>query len=136
MITFTIQALKDRWARVRANPKFQKLEEVAVRVFGFIILRLQEASTWRGITLALSAVGGYSFGDTPDKALAFVGIGMFLAGLVGMVFPDAVKKAEQVDHSQSSFGYGSFGHGEGNQIVDNPDHGEGDVTPVSKRAPR
>ena len=135
---FSFQPIKDFFKRV-----FTK--ETGQRILGFLLLRLQEPTTWRGIVLVLTATGT-SFTESPEMATAVITFGMLAAGLIGMVFPDAVKQAEKVDHApRGGFGggYGGggfggrFGHGGGNQVVDTPDDDdEGDTAPPSQRAPR
>jgi hypothetical protein len=70
----------------------QKTETILQRMLGFAVLRLQEVSTWRGITLVATAI---SSAYNPEYTEAIVTAGMFIAGLLGVLFPDAVKKAKQ-----------------------------------------
>lgn len=71
----------------------QKTENIFKRMFGFAILRLQEMSTWRGITLVLTALGS---AYQPEHMEAIITTGMLVAGLLGIVFPDAVKYAKKI----------------------------------------
>ena len=56
----------------------------------FIINRLKEPSTWRGIVLF--AVGVLGVRWSPESQQAVVSAGVGVAGLLGMVLPDAWKK--------------------------------------------
>jgi hypothetical protein len=69
-----------------------KTETVFQRIIGFIVLRMQEMSTWRGVVLVLSATGS---AIQPQYTEAIIAGGMLVAGLLGMIFPDAVKKAKE-----------------------------------------
>ena len=51
----------------------------------YIINRLKEASTWRGLILLAAAFGLHI---APDMQEAIVGAGIGTAGLVGVIFPD------------------------------------------------
>ncbi len=55
----------------------------------FLLNRLGEASTWRGLILVASAFGMQL---SPDQAYAIASLGMALAGGAGMLMPDALKK--------------------------------------------
>lgn len=54
----------------------------------YLLARLQEPSTWRGLMLVATACG---MGLTPEQAEAIAAGGLFAAGLVGAVFPDGPK---------------------------------------------
>jgi hypothetical protein len=56
------------------------------KAFRFVVARLSEPSTFRGITLALTGVGVYV---RPEIAAAVTSIGLGVAGLIGIFFPDA-----------------------------------------------
>lgn len=51
----------------------------------YIINRLKEASTWRGIALLLTALG---LQVAPELQEAVITVGVSAAGLIGVVFPD------------------------------------------------
>lgn len=51
----------------------------------YIIDRLKEASTWRGIALLLTAFG---LRIAPELQEAVITVGVSTAGLIGVVFPD------------------------------------------------
>lgn len=51
----------------------------------YIINRLKEASTWRGIALLLTALGVQV---APELQEAVITVGVSTAGLIGVVFPD------------------------------------------------
>ena len=55
----------------------------------WLLARLKEASTWRGIIWMLAAFG---LSLRPDQAEAIVMAGMALAGLFGVFLPDESKK--------------------------------------------
>lgn len=55
----------------------------------WLLARLKEASTWRGIIWMLAAFG---LSLRPDQAEAIVMAGMALAGLFGVFLPDEAKK--------------------------------------------
>lgn len=51
----------------------------------YVLARLLEASTWRGFTLILTAIG---VPLAPDMAEAVVSVGLAVAGLIGVVTKD------------------------------------------------
>lgn len=51
----------------------------------YLIDRMKEASTWRGIVLLLTAVG---VPVAPEMQTAIVSAGLGLAGLLGAITPD------------------------------------------------
>ena len=55
----------------------------------YVIDRLKEASTWRGIIAFATALG---VGLTPDQQTAIIAAGLGLMGVLGAFFPDAGKK--------------------------------------------
>lgn len=56
----------------------------------YITNRLKEASTWRGIILVVVGVFGYQM--PPGIQETVIAGGVALAGVVGAVVPDSVKK--------------------------------------------
>ncbi|MFW9603393.1 MAG: hypothetical protein ACMV0F_00385 [Trichlorobacter sp.] len=52
----------------------------------YVVNRAKEASTWRGVIMLLTAVG---LKITPETADAIIGVGIAVAGLVGMLLPDS-----------------------------------------------
>ncbi|HCU1013656.1 TPA: hypothetical protein OUF78_000824 [Klebsiella pneumoniae] len=52
----------------------------------YLINRLKEPSTWRGIILVIAGVFGYQMPPGVQET------GVALAGVVGAVMPDSVKK--------------------------------------------
>lgn len=52
----------------------------------FVLARLSEASTWKGIFLILTAAGVTL---KPELQAAITAVGLSLTGLVGVVVPDA-----------------------------------------------
>lgn len=59
----------------------------------FLVARLQESSTWRG--LILIATAGFGWQVPPERAEAIVLGGLLLAGLVAVAFPDRPRRAAQ-----------------------------------------
>ena len=53
----------------------------------FILNRAREASTWRGLTMILTAFG---IALSPDQQAAIVTAGLAVVGALGAFFPDAV----------------------------------------------
>ncbi len=51
----------------------------------YIINRLKEASTWRGIALTLTALGLHI---APELQEAIISAGVGVAGIIGFTFPD------------------------------------------------
>ena len=51
----------------------------------YVIERLKEASTWRGIIMLLTAAG---IPIAPEMTNMIISIGMALAGLIGVAAPD------------------------------------------------
>jgi len=54
-------------------------------MFAFILNRLKEASTWRGLILMITAAG-VAVSDT--QQVAIIAAGIALAGVVGAFLPD------------------------------------------------
>lgn len=54
----------------------------------YIVNRLTEPSTWRGIIALLTAAG---ISLSPAQAAAITATGLAVIGIVGAFFPDAVK---------------------------------------------
>lgn len=57
----------------------------------FLIARLSEASTYRGIVLGLTGLGLYI---RPEVASAVTSIGLGITGLIGIFFPDPTPAPE------------------------------------------
>jgi len=53
---------------------------------GYILDRLKEASTWRGLTMLATSLG---VGLHPDQITAIVTAGTALVGLIGVFFRDS-----------------------------------------------
>lgn len=51
----------------------------------YLLNRLKEASTWRGLVLVITALGVQL---TPDQLSAIVATGLAVSGLIGAFFPD------------------------------------------------
>ena len=54
----------------------------------YLLARLKEASTWRGIALLLTAFGVQV---APEVQEAVITVGIAVAGAVGVLFPDSTK---------------------------------------------
>ena len=54
----------------------------------YLLARLKEASTWRGIALLLTAFGVQV---APEVQEAVISVGIAFAGAVGVLFPDSTK---------------------------------------------
>ena len=54
----------------------------------YVLARLKEASTWRGIALLLTAIGVQI---APDAQEAVISARVAVAGAIGVFFPDATK---------------------------------------------
>lgn len=54
----------------------------------FALERAKEASTYRGIAMVATAMG---IGVAPELLTQIVAVGTGVAGLIGMLFPDATK---------------------------------------------
>lgn len=59
-------------------------------LFAYLADRLKEASTWRGLIVAIATALGYTL-DEPH-ILAYITLGVFVAGCIGVMFPDKVKE--------------------------------------------
>ena len=55
----------------------------------YLIQRLKEASTWRGIILVATAAGAHW---SPESQATVITVGVGLAGVVGALIPDSWKK--------------------------------------------
>ena len=56
----------------------------------YLINRLKEPSTWRGIILVVAGVFGYQM--PAETQAAVIAGGIALAAVIGAVMPDSVKK--------------------------------------------
>jgi hypothetical protein len=54
----------------------------------YLLERLKEASTWRGIILVATALGAQW---SPESQMAIISVGVGAAGIVGTVIPDSWK---------------------------------------------
>ena len=54
----------------------------------YLLARLKEASTWRGIALLLTAFGVHV---APEVQEAVISVGIAVAGAIGVLFPDSTK---------------------------------------------
>jgi len=54
----------------------------------YLLARLSEASTWRGIMMALTAFG---VALSPEQIEAIIAVGLAIAGVIGIFFPDKVE---------------------------------------------
>ena len=59
------------------------------KIIKYIVKRLKEASTWRGIIVFLTGAGVYI---SPDQQAAIIPLGLMIAGLIGQLFPDKKDK--------------------------------------------
>ena len=57
-------------------------------MFKFIMARLKEASTWRGMIAIITSLGVVT---TPDQQGAIIATGLGVIGLVGTLVPDFKK---------------------------------------------
>ncbi|EMK1731276.1 hypothetical protein V8N76_004582 [Salmonella enterica] len=56
---------------------------------GYLVNRLKEPSTWRGLILLLTGVFGYELeGHTQDVVIA---AGVAVSGIVGAILPDRLR---------------------------------------------
>lgn len=55
-------------------------------MLGYVLRRLGEASTWRGLIALVAGAIGWQLSE--DQATALVSAGLTLVGLVGAFFPD------------------------------------------------
>jgi hypothetical protein len=60
-------------------------------ILAYLVARMSEPSTWRGLVLIATAVGAHL---TEAQVSQIVEIGLFLAGLLGALLPDAKPAAK------------------------------------------
>lgn len=58
-------------------------------MMAYLLARLQEPSTWRGLVLIATAAGAVL---SPDQQEAIIAGGMMVAGLLGAALPDREKR--------------------------------------------
>ena len=58
----------------------------------YLIARLQEPSTWRGLVLIATALGAVL---SPDQQEAIVTAGLLVAGLIGAAVPDQSSREQK-----------------------------------------
>jgi hypothetical protein len=63
-----------------------------VKPVKFLLARLSEVSTWKGIFLILTAAGATL---RPEMQAAITAVGLSITGLIGVLAPDTVPPAEQ-----------------------------------------
>ena len=63
------------------------------RAYHYLMTQLSEASTWRGIIMLLAGCGTLI---KPEFQEAIIPIGIALTGLIGSIFPDKLKKQDEV----------------------------------------
>jgi hypothetical protein len=61
------------------------------KLLKFVVARLSEASTYKGIFLILTATGVVL---KPELQAAIVSVGLSITGLLGVVLPDPVASVE------------------------------------------
>lgn len=59
------------------------------RMASYLVCRMAEGSTWRGLIMIAAAFGAKV---SPDQAEAIVLVGLGLAGVIGAAFPDGGKR--------------------------------------------
>jgi len=59
----------------------------------YLIERLKEASTWRGIVAILTGFGVYL---TPEQQNAIIALGLAVMGAIGAFFPDVGAKRDEL----------------------------------------
>lgn len=64
------------------------------RVLAYVVERLQESSTWRGIVLIATAFGAKL---DPARWEAIVTLGLMVAGVVAVAFPDRKRPPAPVE---------------------------------------
>lgn len=57
-------------------------------IISYVMTRLKEPSTWRGIILLITSIG---ISLSPEQLDAFVALGLCLTGAIGTFLPDAKK---------------------------------------------
>ena len=67
-------------------------------IIDYILARLREASTWRGIIML---VGGTWAQQHPDQAEAIIPIAIAIAGSIGVFFPD--KSQKNIDSDSNDY---------------------------------
>ena len=56
----------------------------------YLIERLKEPSTWRGLIMVATGVAGANWGPESQETIVYVGVS--LAGIVGAILPDRWNK--------------------------------------------
>lgn len=62
------------------------MNEQLVRLRDYAIARLQEPTTWRGLVLVVTAIGGVK--APPEYWEAIITVGLMVAGVIGALVPD------------------------------------------------
>lgn len=70
-------------------------------IINYIFLRLQEASTIRGLVAFIGGMAGYSFSADTSENLVYIVLGVI--GLLGTLLPDFIKKKEEITDVSDSF---------------------------------
>ncbi len=64
------------------------MNEKLERAWAYLVARLQEPTTWRGLVLMLTAFGTQL---APEKQEAIIAVGLLIAGVIGAAVPDRGK---------------------------------------------
>ena len=59
------------------------------KALAYLVARLQEPTTWRGLVLILTAFGTQL---APEKQEAVMALGLLIAGVIGAAVPDREKQ--------------------------------------------
>ena len=66
-------------------------------ILRYVINRLKEGSTWRGLTMVLTAVG---VSLQPDQLAAIITVGAAVAGAIGVFWPEKVVATSDANKAQ------------------------------------
>ncbi len=56
----------------------------------YLIAQLQQPSTWRGLVMLVTGIFGFHV--SPDIATSIIAAGVSVAGVIGAIIPDKIKK--------------------------------------------
>lgn len=66
-------------------------------ILRYVVNRLKEGSTWRGLAMVLTAVGVTL---QPDQLAAIISVGTAVAGAIGVFWPDKVVATADANKAQ------------------------------------
>jgi hypothetical protein len=75
----------------------EKFRMGCIRVYVYLLDRMSEPSTLRGIVMALTSIGVWA---SPKNLEAILTIGMLVVGLLGALLPDRIRRQAEASKKE------------------------------------